>query len=347
MDNQTAGYYNAGHLVDFAFSVLKLNGLDDEKSRIIAETLVEADLMGHTTHGLQLLPAYIQELQTGNMSKSAEPEIVNDKGSAITLNGNYLPGPWLVHKAIDVALERITEHPVVTIVIQKSHHIACLAAYLQKVTEKGMMIILSCSDPQNKTVAPFGGTTGVYSPNPLAAGIPTQAQPILMDVSMSATANAYVKRAYDEGEKLPHAWLLDKNGQATDNAASFYENPPSTILPLGGLDSGHKGFALGLLVEALTNALGGFGRANETDKWTASVFIQVINPASFSGNTTFTNETQYLANQCMQSAEARLPGHRALALKQEQLRTGVQLYPAIIEGLELLSTKFKVTLSGS
>lgn len=347
MDNQQAGYYNAGHLIDFAFSVLKLNGLDDEKSRIVAETLVEADLMGHTTHGLQLLPAYIQELETGGMAKAGEPEVINDKGSAITWNGNYLPGPWLVHKAINLALERITEHPVVTIVIQKSHHIACLAAYLQKVTEKGMMIILSCSDPQNRTVAPFGSTTGLYSPNPLAAGIPTEELPILMDVSLSATANGYVKRAYDRNEKLPHPWLLDSNGEITGDPASFYASPPSTILPLGGLDSGHKGFALGVLVEALTNALGGFGRAEEMNRWIASVFIQIINPESFSGKSAFTKETQYLTGQCMQSANVRLPGHRALSLKQEQLKTGLQLYPGIIECLALLSTRFNVTLSRS
>lgn len=345
MDTDTSKRrYDAAHLVDFASSVLKLSGLDDEKSRLVAQTLVEADLMGHTTHGLQLLPAYVEELQSGGMSKTGEPEIISDHGSAFTWNGNYLPGPWLVHKAIDLALVRVTEHPVVTIVIQKSHHIACLAAYLQKVTEKGMMILLSCSDPQNKTVAPFGGTKGVYSPNPLSAGIPTAGLPIIMDVSLSATANGYVKRAHDENKKLPYPWLLDTNGGITNDPASFYADPPSTILPLGGLDSGHKGFALGILVEALTNALGGFGRAENMDRWTASVFIQIINPAFFAGEAAFTKETQYLSDQCVQSADVRLPGHRALGLKQDQLKTGVQLYPSIIEGLETLSARFNVTL---
>ncbi len=82
-----------------------------------------------------------------------------------------------------------------TVVIQKSHHIACLAAFLEVVARKNLMVIIACSDPRNKTVAPFGGKIPVYSPNPLAIGIPTEGDPILIDVSISATANAVVNRA--------------------------------------------------------------------------------------------------------------------------------------------------------
>ena len=335
----------ADQLIDFACSVFEIAGLEKEKAKVASEILVEADLMGHTTHGLQLLPAFIKELVDGSMLKSGEPEVIRDLQSAITWDGKYLPGPWLVQKAIDLAISRIDTHPVVTIVIQKSHHIACLAAYLQKVTEKGLMIILSCSDPVNKTVAPFGGTKGVYSPNPLAAGIPTEGQPIILDVSMSATANAYVKRSYDEDKKLPHPWLLDNTGQVTDDPASFYSNPPSTILPLGGLDSGYKGFALGILVEALTSALGGYGRAEEPEKWMASVFIQIINPAAFGGTDAFIKQTEYLKDACEGSAEqVRMPGSRALKLREEQLKYGVRLYPAIVKSLQDLAVTYSIEL---
>lgn len=337
--------FNANHLIDFAASVLTLAGLEQEKSQIVAEILVEADLMGHTTHGLQLLPSYVKDLEEGNMLKCGKPEIVNDSGAAITWNGNYLPGPWLVYTAIDLALERLAQYPVVTLVIQKSHHIACLAAYLERVTAKGFMILLSCSDPGNRTVAPFGGTTGVYSPNPLAAGIPTKGQPILMDVSMSTTANAYVKRAFDENKKLPHPWLLETNGHVTDDPAKFFDENRATILPLGGLDAGHKGFALGILIEALTNALGGFGRAEKPDRWTASVFIQIVNPAGFGGSEGFMSETDFLSNECQKSAEnVRLPGQRALSLKEEQLKNGLSLYPSVLGGLQELSRKWDVAL---
>ena len=337
-------HYKAEQLIAFAEKVLNFIGLEEEKSAVVASTLVEADLLGHSTHGLQLLPAYVQELLDGNMTKSGEPTLINDSGAAITWNGDYLPGPWLVQKAIDLALERILNHPVVTIVIQQSHHIACLAAYLEQVTQHGYLVLLSCSDPKNKTVAPFGGTVGVYSPNPLAAGIPTEGDPILMDVSMSATANAYVKRAHDEEKDLPHAWLLNTDKQVTNNASEFFKEPPATILPLGGMDSGHKGFALGILVEALTSALAGFGRADEPRRWTASVFLQVINPDAFGGGDKFRRENQYLADICRQWEDVRLPGERGLALKREQLKNGLLLYPTVIQGLKALEKQFGISI---
>ncbi|MBC8054850.1 MAG: Ldh family oxidoreductase [Sphingobacteriaceae bacterium] len=335
--------FSAEKLINFAASILEIAGLDYEKSKVTAEILVEADLLGHTTHGLQFLPAYIKALEDGTMLKTGEPEVLKDSQSVILWNGNYLPGPWLVQKAIDLALSRIAEHPVVTVVIQKSHHIACLAAYLQKVAEKGLMIIVSCSDPINRTVAPFGSTKGVYSPNPLAAGIPTEGKPILIDVSMSATANASIKRSNDENKKLPHPWLLDNAGGLTDDPATFYKDPPSTILPLGGLDLGYKGFALGILIEALTGALGGYGRAEQPSVWTASVFIQVINPAAFGGTDAFIRQTQYLKDECLNASEqVRMPGERALALREEQKEIGIVLYPDVVKGLEDLAEKYSV-----
>lgn len=331
-------------LAAFASSVLDTVGLEEEKSAIVAEILLEADLMGHTTHGLQLLPAYVKALADGTMLNSGEPEVIRDAQSAITWNGKYLPGPWLVQKGIDLALKRIKDHPIVTVIIQQSHHIACLAAYMQKVAEKGLMIILSCSDPVNKTVAPFGGTKGVYSPNPIAAGIPTHAQPIILDVSMSVTSNANIKRSYDEGKRLPHPWLLDSQGEVTDNPSTFYDDPPSTILPLGGMDSGYKGFALGILVEALTSALAGHGRAEEPSKWTASVFIQIIDPAAFGGTEAFLKQTQFLKDSCAGSSDqVRMPGERALNLRSEQLKTGIWLYPATVTALEALAARYSVS----
>jgi L-lactate dehydrogenase len=340
--------YNPDQLLNFATQILNAAGLEANKSAVVAETLVEADLLGHTTHGLQLLESYSKEIQSGNMTSSGEPEIINDLGAAITWNGNYLPGPWLVHKAIDLALERISLHPVVTLVIQKSHHIACLAAYLEKVTSKGYLMMLSCSDPRNTTVAPFGGMDGVYSPNPIAAGIPTQKNPILIDVSMSATANASIKKAADKNVNLPHPWLLKKDGAVTDDPKTFFDAPPSTILPLGNLDTGYKGFGMGLIVESLTNGLSGYGRANNPSKWTASVFLQILNPEAFGGSDSFKNETQYLVDQCEKSASidlnnpVRMPGRKALNLKNEQKQSGLALETSLLTSLKKLGIKFSI-----
>ena len=286
--------FDAAALQRFGTALLIASGLPADRARDVAEVLLEGDLLGHTTHGFALLPAYLKALKDGTMKKHGEPQIVTDHGSALTWDGNYLPGPWLVRRAIDAARERLAEHPVVTVVIRCSHHIGCLQAYLKPVTDAGNFILLTCSDPQSRTVTPHGGVAPRYSPNPIAIGIPTNSEPVLIDISMSSTANALCQRTAAAGERLPGKWLVNRTGQPTDDPRVLFDGYDGAILPLGGTDLGYKGFALGLFVEALTNALGGHGRATGEKRWGASVFVQIINPEKFGGREVFLRETQFL-----------------------------------------------------
>jgi L-lactate dehydrogenase len=292
-------------------------------------------------------------LETGTLAKEGEPEVIADKGAAITWDGKYLPGPWLIDQAMQLAFERIQHHPVVTVVIKRSHHIACLAAYPKKATDKGLLMLLTCSDPSVKTVAPYGGIQPVYTPNPLAAGIPTQGDPIILDISMSNTANGLVNRFHKQGQRLPNQWLLDNQGNPSDDPKELYTDPPGSILPLGGMDLGYKGFALGLLVEALSSSLSGYGRSDHPTIWGASVFLQIINPDAFGGREYFIRETEWLAETCRKNPTkpgnppVRLPGERALQLRTEQLQQGLVLYPTILPALKPWAEKFEIPLPNS
>ena len=110
------------------------------------------------------------------------------------------------------------------------------------------MIIIACSDPSTASVAPFGGTKRIYTPNPLAAGWPSPGGPVMIDVSMSITTNGMTGRLRNEGRQFDHPWLLDAQGAPTRDPNAFFTDPPGSLLPLGGVESGHKGFALGLLL---------------------------------------------------------------------------------------------------
>lgn len=349
-NNVSKPCYVASDLITFSVNVMQAVGLAQERAQVVAEILLEADLMGHSTHGLQLLAAYLGELEAGAMAKEGEPDVIADRGSAVTWDGRYLPGPWLMKRALDLAFERIQEHPVVTMVIQRSHHIACLAAYLERATEKGLVMLLATADPSVQTVAPYGGIQPVYTPNPIAAGIPTQGLPILLDISTSTTANGIVNRFHNEDRQLPGPWLLDNQGTISDNPADLFAEPPGSILPLGGHDLGYKGFALGLLVEALTAAMGGHGRADEPRQWGASVFLQVMDPAAFGTSDRFIRETEWLAEACRTNPTkpgappVRLPGSRALQLRAEQLENGVVLYPSIMPTLQPWAERLDIPL---
>jgi LDH2 family malate/lactate/ureidoglycolate dehydrogenase len=342
--------FRAASLIEFAAALLIRAGLPSDRAGVVAEALTEGDLLGHTTHGLQLLPLYLAAIAKGALHSHGEPTIVSDRGSAITWDGNWLPGPWLMRKAMDVAFERASDHPVVTLVIRRAGHIGCLAVYPRAAAERDMLMILSCSDPSIAIVAPHGAVEGRMTPNPIAAAWPTENEPVLFDVSPSTTTSGMVARTGRLGNRLLGRWLIDRSGNATDDPGVLDAKPAGAIMPLGGKDLGHKGFALGLLVEALTGALAGFGRADKTDHWGATVFMQIIDPAAFAGITAFRRETSYLAQSCRTAATApgvapvRLPGERAQSLRFEQLRNGVKLHSEILPAILGWAQKYQVAM---
>ena len=225
-----------------------------------------------------------------------------------------------MRRAIAFARERLRAHPLVTLTIRRSHHIGCLQAYLKPVTDDGLVIVLTCSDPAGAGVAAHGGVTSVVTPNPLAAGLPTEGEPILFDISMSTTTNAMTKRVADEGGRLPGPWLVDADGRATDDPAVLFGARKGAILPLGGLELGHKGFAIALLVEALTSGLAGHGRAEKPDEWGASVYLQLIDPDGFAGKAAFRRQMSAIADAARASATA--PGRRRCACRDARAGGG-------------------------
>jgi L-lactate dehydrogenase len=342
--------YTATALVSFAIDLLRKAGLETEKARATAAILVEGDLMGHSTHGLQLLGPYLGELEAGRMARTGEPTVIAERPAVLTWDGHYLPGPWLTLKAIEAAITRARTFGTGTVVINHSHHIACLAAYPLRVIERGMAVLIASSDPHSGSVAPFGAIAGRYTPNPIAGGWPTRTTPVIFDISASTTTNGMVARLNRTGGRLGGPWLVDNQGNATDDPASFLTDPPGAVLPLGGMDLGHKGFALGLLVEMLTSGLAGAGRAVGSKQWGARVFVQVIDPAAFGGLDAFTTETGWLAEACRTAPvkpgnqPVRLPGERGLKLRVKQQADGVALHPEIMPGLQPWADKFGVIL---
>ncbi len=343
-------FYRHTDLVRFAKQLLSNAGLSEDKAQAVADVLVEGDLLGHNTHGLAQLDNYLKALDSGGMKKQGEPQVISDFPAAVTWDGQRLPGPWLVLKAMDLAVGRAKTQGTCTVVIRRSHHIACLAAFHQRATTQGLMMILTCSDFNSASVAPFGGLDAVFTPNPISAGFPTGGVPVVMDISTSTTTNGLTNRLHAEGKTLPAPWLLDGQGQASRDPGVLFAEPKGTILPLGGLDSGHKGYGLTLLVEALTGGLAGLGRADPREGWGATVYLQIIDPAAFSGLDAFTRQTDAVAAQCRASRPAKpgvavkTPGERGFERAAAQREHGVDLYPSILPSLVSWAEKLGVTM---
>lgn len=346
-------HFSHHSLLSFATALLDRAGLEHDKSVAVADILLEGDLLGHTTHGLGLLAPYLKEIEAGTMALSGSPRVISDRPAALTWDGRRLPGAWLTLQAIDLAIPRARQLGTCTVVIRRSHHIGCLAAYLQRVTQQGLMVILSSSDPDNCSVAPFGGRAGVITPNPIAAAWPTAGDPVMIDVSMSITTNGMVGRLNHEGGRLPGKWLIDNTGHPTDDPSVVNTEPKGALLPIGGVEYGHKGYALGLLVETLTMALGGHGRADTSEGWTGEVYLQILDPDAFAGREQFLRQSSWLADACRAAPpmhgvdRVRLPGENGLRRRKQQLQEGLQLHQTVLPSLTTWADRFGVPLPAS
>ena len=345
-----ADCFAATDLVAFCQQLYLARGMREDIAATSARILVEADLLGHSTHGMALLCGYLNALIDKTMLAAGEPVVENQRTVAQVWHGQRLSGLWLTQRAIETASLMAKAHGTGTITIKHSHHIACLAAYLEAPARDGLMVIVQSSDPCTASVAPHGGITPIMTPNPIAIGIPTAGDPIMIDISSSITANGPSIRMMKEGKRAPGIWFVDSEGQGSNDPAVAFTEPQGALLPLGGLDAGHKGFGLGLMIEAMTGGLSGFGRADPPQGWGASVFVQVLDPEAFGGRAALERQTEHLRHLSHASkaqpgvARVRLPGERGLARKAAQLAEGVELHPSIMPALAPVASSLNVAL---
>ena len=327
--------YSAPALVTWATEQFAARGMDEDMARIVARILVEGDLLGHDTHGLALLGPYLKKIDQGILKVSGSYSELSRKAAARFWDGRSLPGPWLTWRAVEEASAMARSAGTGSVVIRNAGHTACLAAYLEAPAREGLVVEILSSDPSVATVAPFGGKKAVFTPNPLAFGFPSSGDPVLVDISSSITTNGMSARLEAAGKRFPAPWLLDGDGQPTDDPSVFRADPPGTIQLLGGVDAGHKGYGLSLLVEAMTGGLAAYGRADGPEDWGATVMVRVTDPDAFGGIGGFNRQFDWIIEACRScppvdpDRPVRLPGHRGLERKREALEKGLRLNPEV------------------
>ncbi|MBO1113593.1 Ldh family oxidoreductase [Bordetella petrii] len=325
-------------LIEFAQHCLLAMDVDPSIAAVVARRVVDADLYGHATHGLALLPRYLKEIDEGATQRRGEIRRVSEKGACLLWDAGMLPGHWVLHQAIQAALQRVPGQGMVSIAVRHSQHIGALQVYLPDLTEAGYLCLLWATDTKVRSVAPFGGLDAVLTSEPIAAGIPTRGTPILIDTTTSLTSNSFVKQVQARGERLPWPALLSAQGQVTDDPGALATDPPGTILPLGGMDHGYKGYAMAMLVGAMSLGLSGLGRLS--GEKAQGFLLQVIDPDAFAGRDIFLDEMQALADATRAARPidparpVRVPGDAALARAARQRRDGVSLGADIPAALE-------------
>jgi uncharacterized oxidoreductase len=247
----------------FARDVVERMGARAEDAERVAELLVRAEVGRNPGHGLRRLQQYANGWRKGTIVPSEQARIVRDEGSTLTLDGRHALGQVVCTLAADLAARRALEHGVAAVAVRQSGHSGRLADYADRACGHGAAVLLFVNDSgAEQGVAPPGAREARLSTNPLAAGVPRARPPhLVIDLSTSVAAHGKVRVLEDAGQPVPQAWMRD-----------------GLMQPLGGV----KGFALGLLVEALAGVVSGAGAVSATPgPDDQGVFMLAFDPARF------------------------------------------------------------------
>ena len=308
-------------------------GLDAEEARQIAHSLVLSNLMGHDSHGVIRVVQYVQSLSEGRVHAGQEIAVVREADASAVVDGGWGFGQTVCHQAMALAMEKAKQRSVAVVELFNSGHIGRLGEYVEVAAEADMIGIVMCNNHGGGLLQhPFGGIDARMSPNPIAVGIPTGDDfSIVVDLTTSVVAEGKIRVKRNLGESLPEGWVIDPEGDPTTDPAKFYGPPRGAILPFGGI-SAHKGYALSVVVDVLSGALGGGGCSREGGLSGGNgVFIMALDIGAFVGRDQFRDEMQSFV-QFLKSArlapgfdEILMPGEMEARMRREKEAGGVDI----------------------
>lgn len=245
---------NAELLEAFVVELFQALGSSDREARLIARHLVEANLQGHDSHGVGVVPMYAKAVESGGMRLNRALDVVLDAGGMLICDGGQGAGQVMAHEAMALGIARARETGSAVISLRNSHHIGRIGHWAEQCAAAGLVSVHFVNVAAGAYVAPFGGTKARLGTNPFAAGFPRPGEePVIVDFATSRLAAGKVRVAYNKGLTLPDGALLDNEGRPTADPAALYTDPPGSLVTFGE----HKGFGLALACELLGAALVG------------------------------------------------------------------------------------------
>ena len=326
--------FTAEELTEICLSVFQKLNIPTAEAEIVTRSMVDANRVGHDSHGVIHLPKYVRELEDGLIQPDAPTETLHESASIAVLNGNWGFGPVIATRAVELAIQKARQTDISSVAVSRCNEIGRLGGYACLATDAEMIGLLMTNDHGGGTcVAPHGGVEGRLSTNPIACAVPIDRQnPIVLDMSTSVVASGKLRVKQHQNEALPNGWLINAQGESTTNADDFYGMPPAALLPFGGAVSAHKGYGLSVIVDILSGALTGAGCSKGEDARVGNgLFVLAINVASFRGFPGFSAEIERFVRYLKSAKRAagvdaiRVPGERGWEEQRKREREGIPI----------------------
>lgn len=335
VDAETLRRYAAGIFVG--------HGVPADDARVVAENLVDADLRGVESHGVNLVALYCTRLDTGIMSPTAPVTVEKDDGSTMMLHGGLGLGQIAGSRAIDLAIERAKEHGTAAIGVRESTHLGALAYYTERAARAGCCAIAVQNGPT--IVPPFGGRTGIFSTNPFSFAAPAgEEHPLVLDMATTAVAGNRILLYRKKNQEIPDWWATDADGNKTTD-------PHKASLDHLQWFGGYKGFGIAMMVEILSGVLmnSSFGRTEITEgtahgkaRVAKGYLFITLDVNRFIPEATFREYMDTLIRDIRSCEPAKgveriyVPGEIEHLRKAERLAEGIPLDDALVAELEKL-----------
>ena len=295
----------AERLREIGTALLMANGVPEEEAATVARHVVNANLAGHDSHGVIMLPNYIERVRVGHIVPGAPFTIVQESPTTTVVDGNWGFGYVINEKAMRLTIEKAEKNNIAACTVFRQGHVGRLASYPLMAAEAGMIgMAWADSGRSPKGVAPFGGREARLGNNPWAMAVPSDLEgPFCMDFATSAVAMGKIKLAEARGQEIPRGWVVDSEGELTTDPKKIVGG---ALLPLGGPGEGYKGTALAAMGEVFCGILTGLGFGVEpTGRHNDGCFLIAIKVEAFRPLATFRKEVADFARYLKDTPPAK------------------------------------------
>jgi uncharacterized oxidoreductase len=323
--------------------ILEAVGTPSDSAQAVSESLVEANLAGHDSHGVIRLMQYVNSMRQGLVKPAARATVAARHGATATVDGAWGWGQPAARLATQTAIELANEHGVGAVTLVNGYHIGRLGEYVTNIANAGMLGLAMCNAAP--AVAPFGGSGRVLGTNPLAWAAPGAEghAPLMLDIATSSVAEGKLRVARVRGEQVAPGLVVDAEGRPSQNPDAFYNG--GALLPFGG----HKGYGLSVLVELVGRGLAGTdGSYRPEQRGVNGTLIMALNIASFAPLAQFTEAAERLSGQIASAPAApnssgvMLPGEPESQMRERRMVEGVPLPEQTWEDIQELARSLGV-----
>jgi LDH2 family malate/lactate/ureidoglycolate dehydrogenase len=340
-------------------SIFERLGAPTGYSELVVDTLIEANLVGHDSHGIRYIPIYAERIKKGIINPKSKPEVTKETPSTALIDGNWTFGQATAMKTVEVAIEKAKRTSISAVGAFHCNHIGRLGAYTMMAAENDMIGILTVN-VVHPIVQPFGGASRVFGTNPISIATPAgEMKPFLLDFATSAVAEGKVGFAAVSGEKVPLGWIVDKYGQDTDNPLDFSTPNGSVgedgrLLSFGARD-GHKGYCLSFLMEILGGILTGAGSIAEGEPahlYENGLLAIVLDIRKFTPVKVFKKRIDSLIRRIHQEpvetgfqySEVQVPGQFEWRNREKHLTDGIDVPKPVWEQIVNLAHELRIEI---